>query len=120
MWSTIEGEEGEEVKKRIARAMEKKVVILESMKNAGESAKDKEKNGGVAKEDKGKLIQARIDAVTQGLEEGEDEAEDEDGEEELQDDDYEDDEDGGDYNAEQYFDDGENDDDDGGDGGDDY
>lgn len=72
-----------------------------------------------------KALLAKIERAT-GVEGAEGEGEDmgEEEEEEEQDNDYEDDEEdmGGDYDAEQYFQNGEDDDDDGGDGGggDDY
>lgn len=112
LWSTLEGNDGEQVKKHIARAMEKKKTLLNGMQNAAGGSRDAD--------DRLKRLEEKVDAATIGKEEGEEETEDEEREEELLDDDYEDDEDGGDYNAEQYFDDGEKDEDDAADGGEEY
>lgn len=116
LWSTIEGEQGEEVKRHIGRAMQKKKTVLDGLKRA-EAAQ--ENGGDKSKEERAKLLSEKLDAIALGEEEGE-ENEDEDREEELEDDDFEDDEDGGDYNAEQYFDDGAEDEDEGGDGGEEF
>jgi DNA-directed RNA polymerase III subunit RPC7 len=111
LWGILEGKEGQEVKKHIGRAMEKKAAMMEGLKSGAKTTRPLE--------NKTKDIQAKIDALGIVEDEGaEEEGEDED--EEEKDDDFEDDEDGGDYDAEQYFDDGADDEDEGGDGGEDY
>jgi DNA-directed RNA polymerase III subunit RPC7 len=115
LWSTIDGEEGEELKKHLGRVMEKKQAMMDGLKKAEQGKGD----GAKSKEQRAKILSEKLDAVVLGEEEG-DENEDEDREEELQDDDFEDDEDGGDYNAEQYFDDGAEDEDEGGDGAEEF
>jgi DNA-directed RNA polymerase III subunit RPC7 len=110
--ATLEGEEGEGVRRSLVKAAKRKRLILASTETAGMSAEERQRvlleklAAAEAEEDGG-----------EGMEDGEEE-------EEEQDYDYEMDEDemGGDYDAEQYFDDGDGGEDDGdgggGDGGD--
>ncbi len=123
LWSTLEGEESEEVRNHINRSIQRKAAFL-----SGTNGKDAS--------EKVKLVLEKIHNVT-----GDDDNEELD--EEMQDegkisyaesfniklltnpievdDEYDDDELGNDYNGEQYFDNGENDmEDDGEGGGDDY
>ncbi|KAL3420066.1 hypothetical protein PVAG01_08565 [Phlyctema vagabunda] len=108
LWSTLEGEEGDEVRAHINRAAKKKALILSGATDA-ESA------------DKASKLLEKIQKATENEDEDAEGAEEEVIEEDY---DYEEDEDemGGDYDGEQYFDGGEYDDDDGNDngGGDDY
>ncbi|KAE8443554.1 hypothetical protein EG329_001716 [Mollisiaceae sp. DMI_Dod_QoI] len=105
LWSTLEGEEGEEVRNHINRSIQRKAAFL-----SGTNGKDAS--------EKVKLVLEKIHNVT-----GDDDNEelDEEMQDEEVDDEYDDDELGNDYNGEQYFDNGENDmEDDGEGGGDDY
>ncbi|RDL31385.1 uncharacterized protein BP5553_09594 [Venustampulla echinocandica] len=105
LWSTLDGAEGEEVRTSINRAMQKKALILGSMKDPSE---------------KTKAVLEKIFSVAgdgDDIEEAEDEVEDE----AEVDSEFEDDEMAGDYDGEQYFDNGEDrDEGDGGGGDDDY
>lgn len=114
LWSTLEGGEGEKLKKHLNRAMEKKQNMMDGLKRAEEG---KDSVGDKSKEERAKILSAKLDEF---VEEEDKEKDDDEGDEELQDDDFEDDEDGGDYNAEQYFDDGAEDEDEGGDGGEEF
>ncbi|KAF4627469.1 hypothetical protein G7Y89_g10683 [Cudoniella acicularis] len=108
LWSTLEGDEGEDVRKHINRAMQKKALILGSMKDKDASEKTKA------------VLEKILSVAGDGddAEEGEEDAEDEE-----VDSAFDDEEIGDDYNAEQYFENGEDVDEgegyDGG-GGDDY
>ncbi|KAG9233692.1 DNA-directed RNA polymerase III, subunit Rpc31 [Amylocarpus encephaloides] len=107
LWSTLEGKDGEDVRKSINKAMHKRARHLAS--DADPKAKEQ-------------ALMDKILAIT-GEDENE-EAEEEDKEDEEVDSEFDDDEIGDDYNAEQYFNNGddadEGDDGDGGGGGDDY
>jgi DNA-directed RNA polymerase III subunit RPC7 len=107
LWSTLDGESGEEVKKHINRVTEKRSLMMAG----GKGAADKER-----------VILEKINAATGGGEDGDVDEDDEPAEEEEQDYDFEDDENdmGGDYDGEKYFDNGEDDegDEDGGGNGD--
>lgn len=121
LWSTLEGDEGEEVKAHIARAMQRKAAFIAGAAKGGDMDVDS-----MPAEEKAKLdaeIKARSERVALKVANaGDDNEEDEEAPEaEEADDAYEDDDMGDDYNAEGYFDDGEADGEDDGDGGnDDY
>jgi DNA-directed RNA polymerase III subunit RPC7 len=110
LWSTLEGDEGDAVRKTLANgAAKRKALMLTSNLTPAE------------REERRKAVLEKLKTV--GEDDEVEAAEDVVEEEEEEDFDYEDDEDemGGDYDAEQYFDGGEDDEDDMGDGGgDDY
>jgi DNA-directed RNA polymerase III subunit RPC7 len=111
LWSTLEGDAGEEVKQHIGRAMKKKAEMMGDAQSK-------------TSEDRAKIILEKIKKAT-GEEDAEGDAEEGDeegGAEEEEDYDYEEDEGemGGDYDAEKYFDGGEEDEEEGDAGGDDY
>ncbi|KAH8601641.1 DNA-directed RNA polymerase III, subunit Rpc31 [Bisporella sp. PMI_857] len=112
LWDVLGGESGEKIKADIAKAQAKKANFLDAMNRAMATSADKE-------DTKTSTILDRL--AEEEEREGEDDDDSDAADEEPQDDDFEDDEDGGDYDAEQYFNDGEGDDDlDGDGGGDDY
>ncbi|RAL67817.1 hypothetical protein DID88_008544 [Monilinia fructigena] len=105
-----------------------RIMVSSRWEEEVKAAKDNAALAAMGEEDpseRTRALLAKIERAT-GVEGAEGEGEDmeEEEEEEEQDNDYEDDEEdmGGDYDAEQYFENGEDDDDDGGDGGggDDY
>ncbi|PBP26218.1 DNA-directed RNA polymerase 3 subunit [Diplocarpon rosae] len=99
LWQTLQGNEGDEVKKHLDRIAQKKA--------------------GLHSRDPNEKTQRMLDKIANATE-GADDEEDAEEEEEAIDSEF-DDEDGGDYDAEQYFDDGDGaDDDDDGGGGDDF
>jgi DNA-directed RNA polymerase III subunit RPC7 len=116
LWSTLEGQEGEAVRKTINKGMKKKAEML------SHSTKGKEATYNLTPEDKTQKMMEKIKSVVEAddvdaeVERDEDE---EDAQEEENDYDYAEDEAdmGGDYAAEQYFDGGEGDEDDGDAGG---
>ncbi|KAH8802760.1 DNA-directed RNA polymerase III, subunit Rpc31 [Xylogone sp. PMI_703] len=112
LWSTLEGEEGDEVRAHVNRIAKKKAALILDMKSQA-----------AAPQDSSQRTKTLLEKI-KDLGEDEDATEDAEAleEEEEEDYNYEDDEDemGGDYDAEQYFDGGENDDDDGDDGGGEY
>ncbi|KUJ14509.1 uncharacterized protein LY89DRAFT_621013 [Mollisia scopiformis] len=124
LWSTLEGEEGQEVRNHLNRAMERKEAMLASMKAAENGAGSGAGNGADNGADKGagadasaktKILLEKIHKVA-GDEDNEELEEEQDAED--VDDAYEDEDLGEDYNAEGYFDDGEDDQEDEADGGD--
>lgn len=119
LWSTLEGDEGEEVRKDINRAIKKKHDRMSDMKAAAAVPE-----AGKTKEERQKLMLELVEKIAKDAE-AEEEVEAEGEPEDDVDYDYEDDEGdmGGDYDGEKYFDNGEGEDEDGGGGdagGDDY
>ena len=110
LWSSLEGEEVQQVKRNLARAMKKKADIIREPQSR-------------TSEERTQLLLEKIKTAAPDEEEGEaEEVEEEAAAEEEEDYDYEDDEGdmGGDYDAEKYFDGGEEDEEEGEGGGDDY
>lgn len=98
LWSVLEGDAGENVRKHVNRIAEKKALMLSSTNRNSE--------------EKTRIMLEKIrNATGAGDEDAEMEEEEEPAEEEEQDYDFEDDEDqmGGDYDGEKYFDNGEGD-----------
>lgn len=110
LWSSLEGEESQQVKRHLARVMKKKADMIREPESR-------------TSEERTQLLLEKIKTAAPDEEEVDaEEAEEEAAAEEEEDYDYEDDEGdmGGDYDAEKYFDGGEEDEEEGEGGGDDY
>jgi DNA-directed RNA polymerase III subunit RPC7 len=114
LWSTLEGEEGEEARRTINKGV-KKLLQLSRADSPDELSH-------LTPEERKKQMEDRMKNIEDDEAGGEEEMFGENDEEEEEDVDYENDEAemGGDYDAEQYFDDGDKDDDGDDAGGDDY
>lgn len=114
MHTTIEGEEGEAIRNHINRAIKRKAALI--------SQSDPQQD--LTPDERAKLLEEKLKSLENDEAGGEvdGEEEEENAQEEELDYDYEEDEDemGGDYAAEQYFDDGAGEEDDGEGGGGDY